>query len=227
MRKLFLTVSCIFIAAVAHSATVNWNATADTGLALANNSALTQGNLIRLGYFTISDSAVVAAKSNPTTLNNSWRSIADSTVGFGTGFDASFSVATSPAILSGADFGHQIYLWTLNAPTVGAATQQAIFYEPAANNSAWSFPGSNAGNVSTTIDIGQAKNPPLGGVYLAGNYQASNAAVTSVFISAGAPPGVYGAVQLESVTPVPEPSTFLVGAFAAMAAVGLRKRRQS
>ena len=187
MRKLFLTVSCIFIAAVAHSATVNWNATADTGLALANNSALPQGNLIRLGYFTISDSAVVAAKSNPTTLNNSWRSIADSTVGSGTGFDASFSVGTSPAILSGADFGHQIYLWTLNAPTVGAATQQAIFYEPAANNSAWSFPGSNAGNLSTTIDIGQAKNPALGGVYLAGNYQASNAAVTSVFISAKAP----------------------------------------
>lgn len=226
MRKLFLTVCCSFTAAVGHSATVNWNATADTGLALANNSALTQGNLIRLGYFTISDSAVVAAKSNPTTLNNSWRSIADSTVGFGTGFDASFSVATSPAILSGADFGHQIYLWVLNAPTIGAATQQSIFYEPSANNSSWSFPATNAGNVSTTIDIGQAKTA-LGGIYLAGNYQASNAAVTSIFVGAGAPPGVYGAVQLESVSPVPEPSTFLVGAFAAMAGVSLRRRRQS
>ena len=220
MRKTFLTTSCIFTVTAAHAATVLWSAQIDTGLATANNSALTQGNLVRLGYFMISDAAVLAAKSNLSTLNSAWKSIADTTVGTGTFADASFAVSTSPAPLSSPDFGHQIYLWALNASSVGAATQQTIFYEPAANNSAWTFPSSNAGNLSTTIDIGQAKTS-LGGVFLAGGYQASNASVSAIF------GGPAGAVQLESVTPVPEPSTFLVGAFVAMAAVGLRKRRQS
>ena len=220
MRKILLAITCSVTLSSLHAATVNWGAINDTGLANASGVALAQGNLVRLGYFTISDSAVVIAKTNLATLNAAWKSIADATVGTGTGADATFTVATSPAVLSGADFGHQIYLWTLNASTVAAATQQAIFYEPAANNSAWTFPSSNAGNLSTTIDIGQAKTS-LGGVFLAGGYQASNASVSAIF------GGPAGAVQLESVTPVPEPSTFLVGAFAAMAAVGLRKRRQS
>ena len=220
MRKTLLAITCCLTLSSLHAATVNWGAINDTGLATASGAALPQGNLVRLGYFTISDSAVVAAKTNLATLNAAWRSIADATVGTGTNADATFTVATSPAVLSGADFGHQIYLWTLNAPTVAAATQQAIFYEPTANNTAWTFPSSNAGNLSTTVDIGQAKSS-LGGVFLAGVYQANNAAVSSIF------GGPAGAVQLESVSPVPEPSTFLVGAFAAMAGVSLRRRRQS
>ena len=227
MKKTILTVAWIFTIAAARATTVLWSAANDTGIVDASTNGtdnkgvvVAQGNLVRLGYFTISDAAVSLAKTNPSLLSStSWHVIADTTIGIGTNLPGSFSLS-SPVTLAAGDFGHQIYIWVLNAPTVGAATQQAIFYEPATGlpgqfNANWAFPGSNGPTISTTIDIGQAKTS-LGGTYLAGSYQTSNASATTTFGAAT------GAVKLEAV--VPEPSTFTLFALAAAAGAGLRRR---
>jgi hypothetical protein len=208
-------------AAAAHGATVNWSAEINTGLVDgATNLALAQGDAVHIGYFTIPDSAVAAlanpTSANLTTLNSSWVDIADSTIGTGTSTNGIFSAASTPT-LSGAAIGHQIYVWAWNAGSLGSTTQQAIFYEPSSSNSNWNFP-TNLG--STTIDISQAAS----GTYLAGVYEASNASISGPSILG---PGS-GAVQLQTVASVPEPSTFTFGALAVfVAAVGTRTRRRA
>ncbi|MBB5033374.1 PEP-CTERM sorting domain-containing protein [Prosthecobacter vanneervenii] len=217
MKKfLFLVSSALVFAASSHAATINWGAQNTVGLADASGAALAQGSLVRLGYFTITDSAIstAVASGNMSTLTSSWVSVADTTVGTGTGVAGSFTLTSTPS-LSGASLGHQIYLWALNAATVGSATQQAIFYEPSTTNSSWNFPGTNL--TSTSIDIEQAK-ASLGGTYLAGSFQTSNAALTALF---SAPTG---AVQLQSISVAPEPSRmFLI--FAGAGAFLIRRRR--
>jgi len=227
MTKAYVAIFSILTVSAAHSATINWGAQVDTGLVGIVNAngtaAVASGDLIRLGYFTVSNSIVQANKSNLSVLSADWVSLADAHIGDGTGYDGTFASVATPTLTAG-EFSHQLYVWALNAPTVTAATQQAIFYEPSSSNANWVAPGSNISQ--TTIDIGDAKTS-LGGVYLAGSYQYPNASITSIFNSAGAP-GTYGAIQLESVapTPVPEPSTFAVGVLAAFAAAGVRRRRE-
>lgn len=217
MNKFFLLSLFALTTGVGHGATINWSAQNDTGLADASGAGLAQGNLIQLGYFTVSDSLVSAAiaAGDLNTLIADWVSIASTTVGTGTGLDASFTANSTPT-LSGADFGHQIYMWAVNASDVLSATEQAIFYEPSGSNSSWSFPGSNLS--STTIDIGQATSS-LGATYLAGTYQANNAAVSTIF------GGPTGAVQLQSITVAPEPSRFIL-LLAGMGVVLSRRRRR-
>jgi MYXO-CTERM domain-containing protein len=221
MKKLSFLIASILSTAAAHGATVNWGATNSPGTGIvdgATDLALAQGDAIHIGYFTISDSSVAAlanpTSANLTTLNSSWVDIADSTIGTGTSTNGIFSQASTPT-LSGAAFGHQIYVWAWNASTLGGTTQQAIFYEPSSSNSSWNFPGSNL--ASTTIDINQAAS----GTFLAGTYEASNASISAI-LGAGS-----GAVQLQAVVAVPEPSSFTFGALAALAAAGTRRRRRA
>jgi len=222
MKRFILTISCALVLAVAQSATVNWGAAVDTGIVdSTGNNLLPTGDLIRLGYFTITDSQILAlaspTASNLATLSSNWHSIADTTIGTGTFSPGSFQVASTPN-LTAADFGHQIYIWALNATTVSASTQQAIFYNPIANSGAWALPGSNLN--STSIDIGGTTGPKSGGTYLAGSYQTTNAAAAGVF-GAGA-----GAVKLAAV-PAPEPSTITLCAMAAVAMAGSRRRARA
>ena len=224
MKKTFLAAACIFTVVAAEATTVNWSAANDTGFATANGTVLSTGNLLRLGYFTISDAQVallaIPTPANLTALNTAWHVIADSTVGSGTGVAGSTSNASSVTLASG-DFSHQIYIWALNASTVVGASQQAIFYEPSTTLPSWNLPGSNGPTISTTIDIGEAKTP--GGTYLAGSYQASNASVTTTFNTAGLP-GTKGAVLLQA---IPEPSTLAFCVLAAIGATGSRRRSRS
>ena len=219
MKQTLLILAGVLTATLAQSATVNWGNVNDTGFANASGVALPAGNLVRLGYFTISDLAVqalaVPTSANIATLNASWHVIADTTIGTGTGGAAAFFTLASSPVFSGADLGHQIYIWALNGATTGSATQQAIFYEPAASNIAWTFPGDNLPTTTKNIDMGQAK-PALGGNFLAGSYQTSNASV-----AAAAGGGAYGSINLAA---VPEPSTFALLGVAAMATAGSRRR---
>ena len=233
MKKLTLIAGCVFAGLAAHAATVNWSAQVDTGFADSTNAALAQGNFIRLGYFSIPDDSVALLASptvaNVATLNASFVQFGQTTVGqsFGlNGFFAAssiFSYASNPTF----DVTHQMYVWVIKATNnttltnaLNSVTEQAIVYEPfgAAGSSVtkaqWQFPASDIA-VAKTPDIGDAKLP-LGGVYLAGSYQASNAALTTIL---GNPAG---AVQLQA---VPEPSTIVLGAVAALMVVGRRKRR--
>lgn len=218
MKKLLLLCSSALMMAVAsNAATINWGAQNAVGFADASGAALAQGDLVRLGYFTISDSAVstAVAAGDMSTLSSSWVSIADSTIGTGFGVDGFFATTSTPT-LSGGAFGHQIYLWALNAATTGSATQQAIFYEPSGSNSSWNLPGTNV--AATTIDVGQAKTS-LGGTYLAGSFQATNASLSTIWGSSA------GAVQLQSISVAPEPSRMLL-IFAGAGVLLIRHRRR-
>lgn len=214
MRKLFIPLFCTLAFSVSQAATINWSAQNDVGLANSSGAALASGSLVRLGYFTISDAAVIAAKDDLATLSSSWHSIADTTVSTGFPGDSGIFAAVSTPTLSGAELGHQIYFWALNAPTVLGATQQAIFYEPSSSNAFWNLPGSNIG--STSVDIGDAKSA---GVYLVGSYQASNPAFNTL-LGAGS-----GSVNLATISASPEPSKMLL-ILAGSALVMVRRRRR-
>lgn len=219
MKKLLLICSSALLMTVAsNAATINWGAQNAVGFADASGAALAQGDLVRLGYFTISDSAIstAVAAGDVSTLSSSWVSIADSTIGTGFGVNGFFATTSTPT-LSGGSFGHQIYLWALNAASVGSATQQAIFYEPAGSNSSWNLPGTNV--AATTIDVDQAKTS-LGGTYLAGSFQSTNASLSTILGSSA------GAVQLQSISVAPEPSRILL-IFAGAGALMIRRRRCS
>ncbi|MCX6982490.1 MAG: PEP-CTERM sorting domain-containing protein [Verrucomicrobia bacterium] len=234
MKKLTLLAACVFAGIAAHGATVNWSAQVDTGFADSTNAALAQGNFIRLGYFSIPDASVLLLASptvtNVATLNASFVQFGQTTVGqsFGiNGFFAAsslFSYASNPSF----DLTHQMYVWVIKATdntslanALLSVTEQAIVYEPfgvagsSINKAKWQFPATDI-TTAPTPDLGDTK-PSLGGVYLAGSYQPSNAALTT--INGGNPTG---AVVLQA---VPEPSTIVLGAVAALMVAGRRKRR--
>jgi hypothetical protein len=231
MKKLSLLLASVFASVTAHGATVNWSAQTDVGFASSNTAALTQGNYIRLGYFTISDAAV-AALANPTVgnvaaLDASFVQFGQAQVGDAFGLDgffqstANFSYASNP----GFDNTKQAYMWVVKASnnaTLGSAlssvTEQAIFYEPKGTDARWEFPATDIATKSP--DVGNAKTS-LGGVYLAGTFVASNAALTA--INAGNPTG---AVQLQAVIAVPEPSSLAVGLLTILTAASVRRRRK-
>lgn len=231
MKKLTLLIACVFSSFTAHSASVFWTAGIDTGFADSTGAALTQGNYVRLGYFTISDSAIQALAaptlSNVAALDASFVQFGLARVGDVYGvdgfFDApspsstTFSYASNPTF----DFTKQIYLWTLKATdnttlgsALGSVSEHAIFYEPLALNAQWQFPSSDIATPKS-VDIAQAKSS-LGGVYLAGSHQASNAALTT--INGGTPSG---AVQLQG---VPEPSSALLIAAGMIGLISRRRR---
>jgi hypothetical protein len=233
MKKAVLLFFFLSIFAAAHSATVNWNALASpsgTGLVDSSGAALSSGNWLRIGFFALSDSAIIALASptqpNLATLNGAFREFDSTTVGgSNVGFTPGIFSKASTVSLSGLDAGmpgHQIVIWALKGTlgNLSSVTQQAIFYEPSASNASWVFPTGDLS--STTIDINQAKGPTGGGtgVFLAGSYQANSAAISGIL------GGTSGAVQLQGVAPVPEPSTFAIGALTAFAAAGMRRRRR-
>ena len=231
MKKLSFLLASVFASLTVHGATVNWSAQVDVGFASSNNAALSQGNYIRLGYFAISDAAV-AALANPTvgnvaTLNASFVQFGRAQVGDAFGLDGFFQSASNFSYSANPSFDNtkQAYMWVVKAgnnTTLGNAlssvTEQAIFYESKATNSQWAFPATDVATKSP--DIGDAKTS-LGGVYLAGTFVASNAALTA--INGGIPTG---AVQLQGVTAVPEPSTLTGGVLTFLTATSVRRRRR-
>ena len=233
MKKLTLLTLCVFANIAAYSATVNWSAQVDTGFADSTNAALAQGNFIRLGYFSIPDASVLLLASptvaNVATLNASFVQFGQTTVGQSFGVNGFFAASSvfSYALNPTFDVTHQMYVWvtkatnnTTLANALNSVTEQAIFYEPfgpagsSPNKAKWQFPATDI-TTAPTPDLGDTK-PSLGGVYLAGSYQPSNAALTTILGTAA------GAVQLQA---VPEPSTIVLGAIAALMVAGRRKRR--
>jgi hypothetical protein len=233
MKKLTLLTLCVFADIAAYGATINWSAQVDTGFADSTNAALAQGNFIRLGYFSIPDASVLLLASptvaNVATLNASFVQFGQTTVGNAFGVDGFFAAGSTFSYASNPTFDvtHQMYVWVIKATNntslanaLLSVTEQAIVYEPfgpagsSPNKAKWQFPATDI-TTAPTPDLGDAK-PSLGGVYLAGSYQPSNAALTTILGTAT------GAVQLQA---VPEPSTIVLGAVAALMVAGRRKRR--
>ncbi len=155
------------------AATINWSAGVNHGFSLQSGTGLTAGNLVRLGYFRdpstgnqLTDVQIQALAGSPDLLDSRFVEAGSSLVGAGLGnITSHFSAVSAVDTASKGLSGKQIYIWILNAPTLGTATQQAILYwdiaETTSNPDAtatkpsarWVFPTDIPVPGSTTIDI--------------------------------------------------------------------------
>lgn len=172
----FLFVIAAAFASTLHAATINWSAGINHGFSLESGSELPTGALVRLGWFRdsitgqqMTDAEIQALKTTPLLLDNCFVEAGRTTIG--SGFDPAipshFATATTINTSgSGPSLaGRQMYLWVLDAATVGAATQQAILYWNAADTTTnpdatadkpgtrWLFPAQVAFPGATTIDV--------------------------------------------------------------------------
>jgi len=196
-----------------NAATVGWGSQETNSLGLENGSLAPQGSLVRLGYFTVSDSQVqlYAAAGNKTNLNSAFQEFGSSTVGAGYGLDGVWS---DSALNANPTFANkQIYYWTLNAATLAAATQWGVFTNPTL--AAWKFPVDPSPGFTNT-DLGQVPHDGTG--LIVGSFG------DGPDENFGAP--LYEMTAIPGVEPVPEPSTFAYGALAGLVAVCSWKRRR-
>ena len=232
MKKIPLILFGIFTGVVSHAATVNWSAAIDTGIIDTSAAALTAGNFVRIGYFgTLTDAQVQSnalTLSGISTLNSDFHEFANTTIGTGFGGNAAgFNKASSPlySSLSGFVPSSQIYFWALKstnnsslANAVSSVTQTAIADVPFASDANWRFPASDAAPAVTfdLTELSNANRQVQAGTYVSGN----SASLT----------GIYGtpnhALQLATVTSVPEPSVLALGGVAGLSLLASRKRRQ-
>ena len=158
------------------AATINWAASIDNGFSLSNGNALPIGSLVRLGYFRdsgsglqLTDSQIQALADNPTALDAAFVEAGTTTIGSGltpaiaSHFSASSTADTGASGLNLA--GKQIFLWVLNAATLGGASQQAILTwdvsdvttnpdsNPLTPGVRWVFPAQQPIPGSTSIDL--------------------------------------------------------------------------
>lgn len=233
MKKFPLILLGFFAAGASHAATVVWGATSHTGLIDASAATLSLGNFVRIGYFgTLSDALVqldAQTSAGIALLNSDFHEFANTTIGTNTGnTPATFSKSSNPlysTLTTPSAFvpSSQIYFWALKstnnsslANALSTVTQTAIAYVPFANLATWRFPGDDIS--STTIDLENLSNANR--QVLAGNYVSGDSASLTPIFGAG-----NHALQLATV--VPEPSTIVLGAIAALGAAGLRRRKRS
>lgn len=190
----------------ANASTVNWGATISNGLATSNGVALPTGDLVKLGYFTISNAAIRSSASDLTLLNTSFVQYASGAIGDGglglPGFFSDASINNNPTFA-----GRAIYYWVFNASTLEASTQTGIF---TSTNPAFVFPSDTPVPGATTTDINQVDQNANG--IIIGSYNATGS------IGAGGAPFYNLAV-------IPEPSSYVLLALAgaAVAVSALRK----
>jgi hypothetical protein len=160
----------------AQAATINWAAGIHHGFSLQNGNELPTGCLVRIGWFRdpstglqLTDEQIESFKTSTSDLDLRFVEAGRSTIGSGfvPSIASHFSaVATLPESGLGVSLvGKQMYLWILNAPTLGGATEQAILYWNIANTvtnpdgtsdtpgTRWRFPEQEAFPGSTTIDL--------------------------------------------------------------------------
>lgn len=233
MKKLILTAVILGFAQLAESSTVNWGAQVDTVLLSSNpnnTTLLPTGSVIRLGYFSLSDIAILAFHNagDFNALNSNFVQYDFSTSSDGSGLDGTFAKgSTSAPNING---NQQIFIWVLQssnsstvANAVATANAEAIFYVDKAINPEWNFPATFNGVAN--IDIGDLTNSSgaaaPGARLVVGDYRANvNRPDVAAAFGAGRVEGI------QVVSPIPEPtSAFLV----AVGAAGLmmRRRRQS
>jgi Putative Ig domain len=176
MNRLLILASCIASFGMPLSAaTLNWSASINHGLSLANGSEVPVGSLVRLGWFRnvntgtqLTVSEIQAIASSPTNLNSNFVEAASSTIGTGfTGSVAGHFTAASSADTGSTGLnleGKQMFLWILNAASLGTASQQAIVSwditdtttnpdgSPDTPGVRWKFPVQNPPGV-TTVDL--------------------------------------------------------------------------
>jgi hypothetical protein len=119
------------------AATINFAAAINNGFSLADGTDLPNGGLVRLGWFrnpatgaTLTPAQIQALAGSPATLNASFVEVVATSIGVGVEPIQAAHFLTSATVNTGSlgVAGKQMALWVLNAPTLAAATQQAILY---------------------------------------------------------------------------------------------------
>jgi hypothetical protein len=232
----------LFVAAAlavpAGAATINWAAGLDNGFSLANGTDLSQGSLIRLGYFydssnsqQLSDTQIRALANTPTLLDTYFKEAANTFIGANFGvaghFSADSTVDTSALNIAGA----QMYLWVFNTGAVNTATQQGVFYWSSLNTSTnpdgtplapglrWSFPTDDMVPGSTSIDLTDLTTND-------GSALASGAHVVIGSFGTGTSDATFAPNFNLAAMAVPEPSTAFL-ALAGGVTMLVRRRRTS
>ncbi len=163
---LFLIASVALVAA-SPAASIVWNAASDAGVAMPNGSMVTIGNLVRLGWFDVSDTAIQQNALNLTYLDSHFHQLDFDRIGGpevnnSPGYWAeSADVDTRPSVSAVA--GMQMMLWafassnnTSLAQSLATATHQGIFYFDKTQNNRWATPGDPESGLpsQTSIDLG-------------------------------------------------------------------------
>jgi hypothetical protein len=174
VKKLVLVFALAALSATSHAATLAWSAgAASNGFDQVSGADLPAGNLVRVGYFTISDAQIAANQFDFGFLNSNFREFAISTIGTGViGSAAGHFQDQDQATVegAGADFaGKQIYLWAFastdnSSPGASFATafEHGIFYMPFAQDPDWQFPSSDVFDTAISLsDLTDASNNNL------------------------------------------------------------------
>ena len=233
MKKLHFILVGVFTAGIAHCATVSWGTNASTGIitTVATGSvALQVGNWIQIGYFATLSNAQITTDAST---RAGTALLAADFVTFSSGQVNATQGAGGLFLGNQTNTGfanQQIYLWALQSQVntslstaEASVLQQAIAYVPRLTTptigAAWNFPS----DPGTPITIDAEALTTVGKQILAGTFipNANNASLAAAGFGAS-----NNALQLATVTSVPEPSTLTFGALAALAAAGARRRRR-
>lgn len=219
-----------FIGAIsANAATVSWGTNGTTGIINQASTALPIGNWIQIGYFATLSDAQITLNAATLTGANSTATLKADFVSFSSG-QVNLTQGAGGLFLgdqTNAGFANQqIFLWAMQSTNnstlsdaIDSVVQQSIVYVPKATTptvgAAWQFPGDPGTPITIDLDaLTTVGSKILYGTFTAG---ANNPSLASAgFTSSN------NALQL---APVPEPSTIVLGAVAALMAAGRRKRR--
>lgn len=135
--RLIALLLALTLFAPADAAIINFAAAINNGISLADGTDLPNGALVRLGWFrnpatgaTLTPAQIQALAGSPATLNASFVEVVATNVGFGVEPIQAAHFLTIATVNTGSlgVAGKQMALWVFNAPTLAAATQQAILY---------------------------------------------------------------------------------------------------
>jgi hypothetical protein len=209
------------LAASVHGAsivTVNVSALAYNGVSLADGSLLPQGDLIRVGYFNLTDD-LIQANNTPaglSFLDANFVQFGTAVSGQGVGSPGYFSNSLTGFTGTSGLIGKQIYLWVLDSPTLASATQEGVFY--LTGNTNWLFPDDSSANPlpanAEVADLTGNSNVSLPNAHV----------VLGTFPGGDGNPAFFPGSKTFNLTPVvPEPSSIVL---LAVGAVGLFQRRR-
>lgn len=209
----------------AHAATITFTAGLTTnGFDEVGGDDLDAGNLVRMGYFDITDSDIVAHTFDLGYLNSHFTEFDNQLIGLGVGntdghIAASYQNSNSSTV--NGLVGKQIYIWTYfssntstEALALSTVQQHAILYVAKGSNSNWAFPDESTGG----------RNPSLRDITVGGAGNAFDSTNGHLLVGTFGP-GTSSATGKPNITliAVPEPS---VACLAGIGLLGLMRRRR-
>lgn len=206
----------------ASAATVGWSSDQLNSLAMANGTTMLNGTtdpaqttraLLRIGYFTITDSAIASnfASGNTAAITAAFQEFGvPDAVHVGDAYNKNGVWSASSINVNPTFTGQRIHIWAYDTNTAGAATQWGIFTNTSAVN--WLFPSDTPLPGSVIVDLSQVPHDSTG--LVVGGFAASS---PDPNFPTGHP---YTLAAL-----VPEPSSVLLSAFG-LGVLAARRRRE-